>query len=227
MPNAWLAVALLLGSAPGPAQFAGETLRYSVNWPSGLSLGEAEFTAQRAEPAGNWELAFQLDAAVPGFQASDRIRSVAGAGFCSLESEKNFTHGKRKAAERTVFDQQRGQAVRTTLAGGGKSELPLSACAKDALAFLYFLRAELAQGRVPSAQNVYFGAPYRVRLDYAGTQNLRVGDSRAEADRIVVSLKGPASETTFEIFFARDAVRTPLVIKAPLPLGTFSMELVR
>jgi hypothetical protein len=29
------------------------------------------------------------------------------------------------------------------------------------------------------------------------------------------------------MFFARDAARTPLVIRVPLSAGTFSMELVR
>jgi hypothetical protein len=29
------------------------------------------------------------------------------------------------------------------------------------------------------------------------------------------------------MFFARDAARTPLVIRVPLSVGTFSMELVR
>jgi hypothetical protein len=44
---------------------------------------------------------------------------------------------------------------------------------------------------------------------------------------VLATLKGPASEITFEMFFARDAARTPLVIRVPLTLGTFSMELAR
>jgi hypothetical protein len=42
-----------------------------------------------------------------------------------------------------------------------------------------------------------------------------------------VFVKGPASDYELEMYFERDAARTPLVIKAPLPVGNLSMELVR
>ena len=41
------------------------------------------------------------------------------------------------------------------------------------------------------------------------------------------SVKGPASEITFEVFFLKDRARTPALVRVPLALGTFSMELVR
>jgi len=72
---------------------------------------------------------------------------------------------------------------------------------------------------------VYFGGPYQLRLEFAGRQRLVVGDQQVEADRITASLKGPASEITFEMFFAQDRARRPLLIRVPLALGTFSMEL--
>jgi hypothetical protein len=40
-------------------------------------------------------------------------------------------------------------------------------------------------------------------------------------------VKGPASEFSFEIFYARDAARTPLLIKIPVSIGTVSLEMVR
>jgi hypothetical protein len=43
----------------------------------------------------------------------------------------------------------------------------------------------------------------------------------------MVTVQGPASEITFEMFFARDAARTPLVIRVPLSPGMFSLELAR
>lgn len=202
-----------------------ETLSYTVNWPSGLSLGEGRMTARRA--GDRWELQFVLDAAVPGFEVSDRVRSVATEDFCSLELEKRLTHGKRKANERTTFDIEKGAATRETVGGGGKSEAPISTCARDALAFLHYLRRELSQGRLPPPQNVFFGAQYRVTVQYGGSLALRVGEAPVEADRLTVSVKGPASEHSFELYFARDAGRTPVMVRFPLELGTFSMELVR
>jgi len=47
------------------------------------------------------------------------------------------------------------------------------------------------------------------------------------ADHLVFSVKGPKSEFSVEVFYARDAARTPLLIKIPQAVGTLSMELVR
>ena len=136
------------------------------------------------------------------------------------------THGSRKTAEKSTFDGAKGMLTRET-SKGGKSESSIGACAKDALAFLFFARKELTQGRVPGPETVYFGSPYRVKLQYAGTESLTLGDTRIEVDRITAGAKGPASDIAFDLYFARDATRTPVLIKAPMAMGTFSMELVR
>jgi hypothetical protein len=135
-------------------------------------------------------------------------------------------HGKKRAREKTVFDYKKGVAQRTTAGGGGKTEVKVSGCARDALALVYHARRELGHGKVPPAQEVFFGAQYRIKLDYSGTQNITYNEKKAKADRVAVSLKGPASDVNFEIFFALDPQRTPLVIRVPLPAGTISMELV-
>lgn len=201
---------------------ADESLHYTVNWPSGLSLGEGRLEARHT--GQQWEFEFVLDAAVPGFSVADRYRSVANADLCSEQFDKNTLHGRRKAAEKTVFDYRKGQARRSTV-GGGKTEFPISGCEHDALDFLFFARKELAQGRLPSAQSVRMGAPYQVRLEYTGLQTVSVNEKKLQADRIVVYAKGPASTLSFEIFFSRDAARTPVMVRAPFSLGTFSMEL--
>ena len=220
-----LAALLAAASAQAPP-FGEETLNYAVNWPSGLSLGEGRMEAKKA--GDRWEFALTLEAALPGFAVNDRYRSIAGPkDFCSLEFEKDATHGKRKARERTSFDLGKAVATRETLGGGGKSELPIPACPKDALTFLYYVRSELSQGRLAPAQTIFFGAPYQVKLEYGGTQNLRIGETRVEADRLTAAVKGPASSITFELFFAREAARTLVLVRVPFSMGVFSMELVR
>jgi len=233
MKHALVALALFVSLCPrASAQAAGpmteETLTYNVNWPSGLSLGEAQLKAARAAgPQGageGWDLQLSLDAAIPGFTVTDRYRSSATTELCSIEFDKKIAHGKKTASEQTKFDQEAGSATRET-SGGGSSQLRTTPCARDALAFLYYLRRELSQGRLPPPQTVYFGGPYQLRLEFSGRQRLTVGDQQVEADRITASLKGAASETTFEMFFAQDRARRPLLIRVPMPLGTFSMEL--
>jgi hypothetical protein len=202
----------------------GETLYYNVNWPSGLSLGEGQLTAGIQD--GQWSYSFSMEAAVPGFTLRESAKASATKDFCSLELEKNATRGKRTVDETTKFDQKKLTAVRETNKGG-KTDLTLPACAKDALTFVFFLRRELTAGRLPQVQNVYYGAAYQVRVNYTGVQTIRVGGQSVEADRIAAVIKGPASEITVDLFFARDAVRTPLLIQAPLALGKFSLELSR
>jgi uncharacterized protein DUF3108 len=227
-----LAFAFAVSAAPtGPATFENEQLRYSINWPSGLSLGEAQLHASlvkaTADTPERRHLEFDVDAAVPGFAVADKYKSDTSADFCSVEFQKNASHGKKKVDEKTTFDQQAGTATRQTAAGGGKTELKTPQCGKDALAYLYFVRRELSQGRVPPRQTLFFGGAYEVRVEFAGTQNIRIGEANLEADRMTASVKGGASDIDFEIFFLKDSARTPALVRVPLALGTFSMELIR
>ncbi len=223
----WTPTAFVLASCA--ACFGEETLRYSINWPSGLSLGEAEMTA-RPKTAGKdapsaVEYRFRLDASLPGFAVIDNYRSLATLDFCSLEFEKRFHHGGRKGAETITFPPGEDKAIRRT-ENGGKSEVAAPKCAKDALAYLYWLRAELQQGRLPSQQTILFGAAYQLSLKFAGTQNVVVNEKPYQSDHIEAYLKGPASETRFDLFLGRDPSRKLLMVRVPFAVGSFSMELL-
>jgi len=198
----------------------GETLQYSINWPSGLSLGEGKMSASRNE-SGQWSFQLLFDASVPGFAVIDKYTSLTSADQCSLSFEQD---GSRKTREILTFEN--GKAIRKTV-DGGSSEREVAACARDALAFLFHVRRELAQGRIPSAQEVHYGAAYRVRLEYKGTQKVKVGEALEDADRLIAHVKGPASDLPLEFYIGKDAARTPLMVKVPIALATFSVELVR
>lgn len=212
-----------------PAGFpnTGESLTYSLRWPGGASLGEAHLDASKSEKG--WQFDFSLDASVPGFAVSDHYHSRANTDFCSLDFEKQTTHGQRHAHERTVFDYKAGSATRTTLVqGGGHTDIDIGSCAHDGLDFVFYARRELGAGHgVPPEQDVLFGASYSARMEFAGVQEVAVGGKRRQADHVILSLKGPASDYKLDIFFERNPARTPLIIKAPLPVGTLSMELER
>jgi hypothetical protein len=206
-----------------------ESLRYVINWPSGLSLGEATLSSGRTgDDKGHqqWSFELNLDASVPGFAVRDDYRSKATSDLCTLELDKDYTHGKRKGQERLTFDQHENTVTRETK-NGGKSELSVPSCAREALTFLQFARTELAQGRLVPQQTVVFGGLYQVRFEYTGAQSINVDGKLLNADRIVVTLKGPSTDMTFEVFFAKDASRTPVFARLPLPLGAFTVELVR
>jgi hypothetical protein len=64
-------------------------------------------------------------------------------------------------------------------------------------------------------------------MDYTGAQTVPVAGKPTVTDHLNVSIKGPASKITLEMFFARDAARTPLLVKIPVAVGTISLELAR
>jgi hypothetical protein len=209
----------------GVTPFArGEILNYSVNWPSGLGLGEARFSVGSAEPG--WEFELHLEASMPALEIRDHYRASADAQFCAVKLEKDVVHGPRKGREIVKYDHQKRVAERQTVEGG-KSEVAIPECVKDGLTFLYLLRREVANGRVPSGQTINFGAPYQIGATYVDSPQLEIGGERLESDRLQITTRGPSSTHTFEVFLGRDAARTPLLIRVPFTLGTFALELAR
>src|SRR5215472_8962892 len=81
--------------------FQDESLRYAVNWPSGLSLGDASLTAHRV--SNSWNLEMTLNAKIPGFSITDGFQSVGNLDQCSQEFERDMAHGKKKTKEKTTF----------------------------------------------------------------------------------------------------------------------------
>jgi len=191
-----------------------------------LSLGEANLSAHRT--AAGWEFELTLDAGIPGFRIADRFHSLARPDLCSIELDRDIVQGARKTSEKTVFDYEKGLAHRTSLDGGGSSDEPISPhCAEDALAFLFQERRALGQGGLARGSKIFLGPYYSIQLENGGEQTVMVGGKPTMADRIAVSVIGRASSSNFELFFARDAARTPLLARIPSTLGTISLELSR
>jgi len=233
LPRFFLAFLALLPALPATEPLTGfpfqnETLRYNVNWPSSLSLGEVVLSATKKE-GGGWNFEGNLSIGVPGLPIADKYRSSVTGEYCSIELNRELSRGAKKNTEKTTFDQKAGRATRQTLfpAGGGKTELEFSSCGRDALAALYFARKELGQGRMPPPGKIFFGGAYQVRMEYTGAMNIPWGGKSTVTDHVNVSLKGTVVNTTFEMFFARDAARTPLLVKVPVAVGTLSLELAR
>ena len=222
---AFLAEPAVVPSSLDGFPFTDEALNYSLNFSTGLSLGKAQMMAKR-DPLRGWSFNFSLDASLPTFPILDRFNAFSGLDLCSLRYERSSEHGRGKAYETTWFDRSRSVAVRGSKNGGGLSEIPVGLCPHDALTFLYYLRRELGQGRMPPNDVVLAGAQYRVSMVYAGEKAIVHNKQKVPTDQMNCTIRGPKSETHLEIMFARDAARTPLVVRCPLTMGTFSLELV-
>lgn len=206
--------------AAGPRE---ENFRYEVKWPSGLGLGEAQMRASR--DGSNWNLEFQVEASIPGFRVMDRYKSIVDEKFCTVEFQKEFEHGSRKGKETTTF--ANGKGMRVTAGGGGKTEFDAPGCARDALAYLFFVREEVARGRIPGPQKLYFGAGYDVRMTVGGAEQIRISESPLDSDRLHVTVATTNGKLELDLFLARDEARTPALVRVPFAMGNFSMEWVR
>ena len=202
----------------------GEVLRYEVVWPTGLSLGEAEFRATSSQ--SGWKFHAELTASLPNFEVLDEYAAEADHSLCSKTLNKDSLHGSRQTHEEITFDQKARTAKRESLGGGGVSELTVPPCARDALTALYALRSDLAAGRIPPPDDLVFGALYGVVVTYAETRLVDVAGEKREADRLLVDISGPEANHHFEIFIGKDDARTPLLVKVPFDLGVFSLKLV-
>lgn len=211
-----------------PLMAATETLRYTVNWASGLSLGEASLSSDNAGTgsAANRKHEFRIEASVPGFAVLDEVKALSKPDFCLIRLDKKLKHGSRTSEESLEALPAEGAVERKT-AKGGSTKIPVDGCVRDALSFIYFLRQEVKQGRVPVGQRVFFGSAYQLEVKYLGAQNISAAGTSEAADKFQVLIQGPQAKHNLEIFLGRDTERTPLLFRLPLILGTFSMELLR
>ncbi len=223
-----MAFAPALGAASAAPAFPNESLDYNINWPSGLTLGEAHWKARNigSAQAPVWDLDLSFDARIPGFTLINSYHAVTTGNYCMDRLTRDLEHGSVKTGETEIVDQKAMTVTRkTTTNSGGESTFAVPECVRDALGFAFLTRRELTSGRIPPNQTVLLGSKYEVRLSYLGAQKVKSGDRMIDADRVGAEITGPSVRQTVEIYFARDAVRTPVVVRVPLTMGTFSMEL--
>ena len=213
------------------AQLSAETLQYRLKWPSGVSLGSARIESSGTVPEKPGDkptvplaASMVLDASFPGVPITGEFRSQMNEMGCTREFDKQLTFALRKTHEKTTV--QGRQATRKTDEGGGKSTFAVGPCPFDALAYLQMFRRELKAGRPVKEQNMLFGAQYSVRATSAGPEQVTIAGKPREADRYTFHIKGPASDSEFEILFGRDEARTPVEVRVTMGLGKFRLELV-
>lgn len=201
-----------------------EQLTYTIAWPSGLPVGRADFTARYVDPG--WRFELSLNASLPDMDIDDAYVSRTDAETCSLEFEKHARHGAKRTHEFLRFGTN--AVERINLEAGGRERpgiVPTRSCARDALAYLYYLRKDLAAGRVPPPSDIFFGAGYHLKLEYAQTRPLVWEAERRLVDEIRAVVRGPASQHAFSVYFGRDEARTPLLIRVELEGTPFTLRL--
>ena len=93
------------------------------------------------------------------------------------------------------------------------------------MAYMYFARRELGQGRVAPAQRVFFGSAFSVRMEYTGAQTITPNENRG--NRPPGGLRKGAEIHFGSRCSSRAMRRAPRSSSASRWLGSFSMDLVR
>ena len=220
-----MAFVALPGLSQAPPFAHQESLVYEIAWPSGLSLGEAQFNAMK--DGEGWAFEAVIRAALPTMDINDEYHSRTDGELCSKELIKKVRHGERMVDESVTYDQKNFKARRSIAGAAKQEEIDILPCGRDGLAFLYYLRSELAGGRISPPDDLNFGPQYQVVLTYAESIEVEAAGRRAMADRMLVDLTGANSQHSFEIFVGKDKARTPLLIRIPFDLGTFSLKLLQ
>lgn len=198
----------------------GETLRYRLQWPSGINLGEATF---RVSPAGK-ELHLELivEATLPQYTLRDSFSAVATLeDLCSVQFHQKIAEGERRWEESIEFDPSTRQATRTR--GKETTTFAVPECPRDPLTFLYYFRRQLAAGLRVASGAVQLGSSVAVHME-PGDRETAAGQTKP-VDRYVVTYTGPKSSKTFQLWLSTDAARAPVRIRVPFPLAEFTAEL--
>ena len=154
---------------PDGLSVSDESLHYSINWPSGLSLGEATFTAHQTAR----RLGFRDERWMRRHSGLRRGRQVSLLGHRGplLHRARSRTQPRQPARrrEKTTFDQKTGTAHprHPVPDGGGKSDFDIASCARDALTFLYYRAPRTGPGpRAAAAADLFRSAllgPHGIR----------------------------------------------------------------
>lgn len=224
----------ILPAASGPAPSArqasqgaslfggGETLRFKLSWPSGVSLGEAVLTASVVQ--GQLHLEMTVEADLPIQNISGKFSSVATAdGLCSIQYHRKMTEGSKTSEESIEFDQKAHQAKRTV--NGQTATLPVSECAKDPLAFLYYFRSEISQHRTAQASSIVLAPEKHLDISGGVTETITAGGRQRKAQKFSAAIRYPYTSKSFEVWFSTDGHWEPLLVRLPSPLAVFSAEI--
>jgi uncharacterized protein DUF3108 len=211
------------GTPNRPPVFAGgETLKFRVLWPSGLSLGEAILSASFEHGTARLEMILEAD--LPIHNLSAKLSSTATEeGLCSLLYHKKTTEGPKASDEDVEFDQKAHLAKRTM--NGQISSLAIPECARDPLTFLYYFRNQLAAGLAATPASIYLGPEHGLEIRRIGPEKVVVGGRERSAEKFSLTYRRPRRASSFDLWFSSDSRREPLLVRLPSSLATFSAEL--
>lgn len=219
------ALLVLLLPAPLRAQIFpwpdGEKLLAEILWPSGVSMGEATLEARSLQD--RIHLTAHVEVALPQGRLLYRYSSTATAGLCSLEFRRSSQRSGKFWEEITRFDPETGMASVTR--DGHTREAASGKCPRDPLTYLYYYRAQAAAGKRPTTETLFLNGALPLRIESNRRESVKVNRIERQGERYRITFPSAAGEGNVEIWLDGATRQTPIAVRLPLPLATFSAEL--
>jgi len=220
---------------------AGEQLSYDIAWSSYLTAATATVTVREKRPsfdstayyivaegrptsfvAALYQLYYKADTLLDAFT----LLPQRGAIF-SVEGRRTslraitFDHTLREAA----YEVQSG----TPLTRKSEARISLPPSTQDALSAIYALRAlPMKTGTQVQVPVILNGELYRLNVSIGGVESVTCGLGSISAWKItpVIRAEGPnPDERELTVYLSNDARRLPVLMRAKLPIGSFTLTL--
>lgn len=216
---------------------AGEKLRYNVSWRL-LPAGSAEISLsqERQGPqAGRWRVSGKAQSVgyVSNiYKVEDEYTSTfRGAPLCSAGLRKVIHEGGRHRDVKLDFDAQARSArvEEKDLATGAivrNAQFPTPACVHDILSALYYVRSRpLTIGQVIDVPINDGSKTIQLRVEVQAEEDIKTELGVIRAVRVepaVFDGKLFSGKGRMHVWFARDAQRVPVQLRAQIGVGTIT-----
>jgi hypothetical protein len=240
----WLiAVGLLLAGSRAGAQeqrapfSAGEKLRYSVSWRL-LPAGNAEIVLnQERAPAGGTRWRVTGKAESVGYvsniyKVQDEYQSTfRNTPLCSTGLRKTIHEGGRHREVKLDFDSQpRAAKVEEKNIQTGtivrNAQFPTPACVQDIISALYYVRTRpLVVGQTIDVPINDGGKTIQLRVEVQAEEDVKTELGTIRAIRVepaVFDGKLFSGKGRMHVWFAKDAQRVPVQLRAQIAVGTIT-----
>ena len=156
-----------------------ESLHYTMNWPSGLSLGEATLSARKSGDTLGFRS--QRQCRRPGI-CRERRDSLVGHAEPLLHRTGARLQPRRQEDPREDHVRPEGRNRRRaprccrTAARAGKSSFDIPSLRARCADVPVLRAARIGAGPRCPRSTVFFGSAYTVSMDYTGAQNITVAE---------------------------------------------------
>ena len=222
---------------PRPPFAAGEKLRYAVRWRLPLA-GGAGLLLEKDDAPGRWKAiarANSLGYVSNLYKVEDEYTAIfRNATFCSLGIRKTINEGDRHRDVNIQFDLRRRLALLRdgeigTSAPPRQEQFSIPDCVQDILSALYFVRSQpLEVGRTLEFP-LNDGSPtISIRLEVQAVEDVQTEAGKFQAIRVepdVFSGHLFKQKGRMFVWFASDATRIPVQLKAQIGIGTITASL--